>query len=83
MMELNSVKLCNWWHIHSLSPHAVQLGGQRLLIPVWQITHDALYVCHKFLKGHKNFTILLNIEKSGFSTMIEPDMAVEHNKRFY
>lgn len=57
-MELNSVKQRNWWSIYSLSSRAVQPGGQMLLIPAWQITHGALYVCHKLLKANKNFTIL-------------------------
>lgn len=33
VMELNSVKLCNCWHIHSSSSHAVKPIGQVLLIP--------------------------------------------------
>lgn len=57
-MELNYVKQRNWWSIHSLSPRAVLPGGQMLLIPVCQITYGVLYVCHKFQKAHKNFTIL-------------------------
>lgn len=33
------VKLCNWWHIHSLLPRAVKPTARSYPLLLWQITH--------------------------------------------